>query len=60
GLITPASTGPFHGPAEQWVEQIHELVEGFGMNGFIYWPEQDHERQLALFAREVAPALRQL
>ncbi|MFD3939134.1 LLM class flavin-dependent oxidoreductase [Streptomyces sp. NPDC058611] len=60
GLITPTSTGPFHGPAEQWVEQIHELVEGFGMNGFVYWPEQDHQRQLALFAREVAPALRQL
>ncbi|MFJ2821889.1 LLM class flavin-dependent oxidoreductase [Streptomyces toxytricini] len=59
GLIAPASRGPFHGPAEQWRAQIHELVEGHGMNGFVYWPEQDHERQLALFAREVVPALRQ-
>jgi alkanesulfonate monooxygenase SsuD/methylene tetrahydromethanopterin reductase-like flavin-dependent oxidoreductase (luciferase family) len=59
GLITPASKGTFHGPAHQWAEEIADLVRGQGMNGFVYWPDQDHQRQLALFAREVVPAVRQ-
>jgi alkanesulfonate monooxygenase SsuD/methylene tetrahydromethanopterin reductase-like flavin-dependent oxidoreductase (luciferase family) len=59
GLIAPTSQGDFHGPTGQWVEQITALVRDRGMNGFVYWPDQDHERQLALFAREVVPAVRQ-
>ncbi|MFF8293228.1 LLM class flavin-dependent oxidoreductase [Streptomyces sp. NPDC016309] len=58
GLITPASKGPFHGPAQQWAEEITALVRDLGMNGFVYWPDQDHQRQLALFAREVVPVVR--
>ncbi|MGW7052938.1 LLM class flavin-dependent oxidoreductase [Streptomyces sp. NPDC054887] len=59
GLITPAPKGPFHGPAHQWVQEITGLVRDRGMNGFVYWPDQDHQRQLALFAHEVVPAVRQ-
>lgn len=59
GLITPAPKGPFHGPAHQWVEEITGLVRDLGMNGFVFWPDQDHQRQLALFAHEVVPAVRQ-
>ncbi|MGA5042249.1 LLM class flavin-dependent oxidoreductase [Streptomyces capoamus] len=58
GLITPASKGPFHGPAQQWVDQITDLVHDHGMNGFVYWPDQDQQRQLSVFAQEVAPAAR--
>ncbi|MFI1369954.1 LLM class flavin-dependent oxidoreductase [Streptomyces griseochromogenes] len=58
GLITPASRGDFHGPADQWVEQITMLVRDHGMNGFVYWPDQDQERQLSLFAEQVVPAAR--
>lgn len=59
GLITPAPKGPFHGPVQQWVQEITTLVRDQGMNGFVYWPDQDHQRQLALFAHEVVPAVRQ-
>jgi NAD(P)-dependent dehydrogenase (short-subunit alcohol dehydrogenase family) len=46
-------------PTEQWVAQITALVRDRGMNGFVYWPDQDHERQLGIFAHEVVPAVRQ-
>jgi hypothetical protein len=29
------------------------------MDTFIYWPSEDHERQVELFAGEVAPAVRE-
>lgn len=34
------------------------LVRDHGMNGFVYWPDQDQERQLSLFAEQVVPAAR--
>lgn len=60
GLITPVSEGPFHGPVQQWVDQLTGLVRDHGMNGFVYWPDQDHRRQLSLFAQEVVPAVRRV
>ncbi|AEY85477.1 putative oxidoreductase [Streptomyces hygroscopicus subsp. jinggangensis 5008] len=59
GLITTASRGPFHGPVGQWVDQIAELNHAYGMNGFVYWPSEDHDRQLSVFAEEVVPAARE-
>ncbi|WP_372410772.1 LLM class flavin-dependent oxidoreductase [Streptomyces luteireticuli] len=60
GLIGTADSGtPFRGTVRQWIEQITGLVRDFGMNAFVYWPDDDHERQLALFAGEVAPAVRE-
>jgi hypothetical protein len=58
-VLGRAAQGDFHGPTGQWVEQITALVRDRGMNGFVYWPNQDYERQLAVFAREVVPAVRQ-
>jgi alkanesulfonate monooxygenase SsuD/methylene tetrahydromethanopterin reductase-like flavin-dependent oxidoreductase (luciferase family) len=58
GLITPTSRGDFHGPVDQWIDQIISLTTERRMNGFVYWPSEDHERQLALFAHEVVPAAR--
>ncbi|MEU0009521.1 LLM class flavin-dependent oxidoreductase [Streptomyces sp. NPDC006314] len=60
GLITPVSEGPFYGPVRQWVDQITDLVGAYGMNGFVYWPDRDHRRQLSLFAQEVVPAVRRV
>ncbi|MFE1879306.1 LLM class flavin-dependent oxidoreductase [Streptomyces diastatochromogenes] len=59
GLIEPTSRGDFHGPVGQWVEQITQVHREHGMNGFAYWPDEDHERQLGVFAHEVVPAVRQ-
>ncbi|WP_394340790.1 LLM class flavin-dependent oxidoreductase [Nocardiopsis gilva] len=59
GVIGTESSTPFQGSVQQWIDQLAELVSDFGMNAFIYWPSDDHERQLTLFAEEVAPAARQ-
>jgi hypothetical protein len=28
----------FQGSVQQWVDQLAGVVERFGMNGFVYWP----------------------
>jgi hypothetical protein len=58
GVIEADSTGPFRGPAAQWTERLVELVPTVGMNGFVLWPERDHEQQIRTFATEVVPAVR--
>ena len=57
GLIGPETSEPFRGTVEQWTDQLL-AVHALGMNGFVYWPADDHERQLARFAEEVVPAVR--
>ena len=37
------------------VEPAREL----GMDTFIYWPSEDHVRQIEAFASEVVPAVRE-
>jgi alkanesulfonate monooxygenase SsuD/methylene tetrahydromethanopterin reductase-like flavin-dependent oxidoreductase (luciferase family) len=59
GLIGPESPEPFQGSVAQWVEQIVSVVQDFGMNAVVYWPNEDHERQLSVFAAEVVPAVRE-
>lgn len=59
GIIGPESRAPFQGSVRQWVDQLVHVVEEFGMNGFVYWPGDDHKRQLAIFAEEVVPEVRQ-
>ncbi|WP_205522174.1 hypothetical protein [Streptomyces sp. S1A1-7] len=49
---------PFQGNVRQWGDQLVSLVREYGMNGFVYWPDADHLRQLTLFALEVVPAVR--
>jgi alkanesulfonate monooxygenase SsuD/methylene tetrahydromethanopterin reductase-like flavin-dependent oxidoreductase (luciferase family) len=57
GLIGPETSEPFRGSVAQWTDQLL-AVSALGMNGFVYWPTDDHERQLARFAEEVVPAVR--
>ncbi|MGW0948207.1 LLM class flavin-dependent oxidoreductase [Streptomyces sp. NPDC002623] len=59
GLISPVeSDAPFQGDVRQWVDQLVSLVREYGMNGFVYWPDADHLRQLTRFALEVVPGVR--
>ena len=58
GMIGPASRQPFVGPPAQWVDDIVDVVRRFRMNTFAYWPADDYDRQIGLFAEEVVPAVR--
>ena len=58
GLITPASQDLLHGPAGQWIDTLAMLYTDVGMNTFVYWPDEDRERQSSIFAEEIAPAVR--
>src|SRR5215216_3415707 len=59
GRIGPGGGGFLDGPAGQWVEQLLPLVTETGMDTFVLWSTEDPDRQLELFAAEVAPALRE-
>jgi hypothetical protein len=58
GMIGPESPEPFQGSVRQWVGQLVTIVREHGMNGFTFWPNDDREQQLAIFAAEVAPTVR--
>jgi alkanesulfonate monooxygenase SsuD/methylene tetrahydromethanopterin reductase-like flavin-dependent oxidoreductase (luciferase family) len=59
GRVGPGGGGFLDGPAGQWVEQLLALVTETGMDTFVLWPTEEQDRQLELFADEVAPALRE-
>jgi len=59
GRIGPGGGGFLDGPAGQWVEQLLPLVTETGMDTFVLWTSEAPDRQLELFAAEVAPALRE-
>jgi hypothetical protein len=44
---------------EHWVEELTKFAVNLGMDTFIYWPSEDHVRQIELFASEVVPAVRE-
>jgi len=57
GLIQPHSEGPFVGPHTQWIDDLAAIAE-LGINAVSFWPDADHERQLAQFAETIIPTLR--
>jgi alkanesulfonate monooxygenase SsuD/methylene tetrahydromethanopterin reductase-like flavin-dependent oxidoreductase (luciferase family) len=59
GNIGPEGEGLLEGPATKWVDQLTRFALELGMDTFIFWPSEDRERQVELFAREVAPAVRE-
>ena len=62
GRIGPEGDGPLEGPPEKWAEALSGFALELGMDSFVFWPKgplEDHERQVELFAREVAPAVRE-
>ena len=48
------------GPIDHWVEELVRFAVEFGMDTFIYWPSEDHVRQVELLAGEVVPAVREV
>jgi alkanesulfonate monooxygenase SsuD/methylene tetrahydromethanopterin reductase-like flavin-dependent oxidoreductase (luciferase family) len=46
------------GPPKFWVEELTGLV-AVGMDAFVFWPAEDEERQIELFAADVIPAVRE-
>jgi alkanesulfonate monooxygenase SsuD/methylene tetrahydromethanopterin reductase-like flavin-dependent oxidoreductase (luciferase family) len=58
GSITAVQRDLFHGPAAHWVEILADLYSSYGMNTFVFWPEDDRERQSRVFAEDVVPAVR--
>lgn len=62
GVIEAGGEGPLDGPASKWVEELARFALQYGMDTFVFWPggePEDHERQVGLFAEEVAPAVRE-
>ncbi|CAM5352221.1 N5,N10-methylene tetrahydromethanopterin reductase [Streptomyces spiroverticillatus] len=60
GLVSETeSADPFHGTARQWADTLVSLYRDSGMNAFVFWPEDDRDRQTDLFAKEVAPLVRE-
>jgi len=59
GFIGAESREQFAGSVRQWTEQLISVVTNYGMNGFAYWPADDHHAQIARFAHEVVPAVRE-
>lgn len=57
GRIGEGGDGPLDGPISRWVEELTRFALELGMDTFIYWPQDDHVRQVEVFAREVVPAV---
>lgn len=59
GHITQGATDGFlNGPVEQWVDELTGLVLDQGMDSFVLWAGEPRQQQVAVFAHEVAPAVR--
>jgi alkanesulfonate monooxygenase SsuD/methylene tetrahydromethanopterin reductase-like flavin-dependent oxidoreductase (luciferase family) len=57
GAITDGtSIGVLHGPVDQWVDELTDLVITHGFDTFVLWA--DGEGQLPRFAESVVPAVR--
>jgi alkanesulfonate monooxygenase SsuD/methylene tetrahydromethanopterin reductase-like flavin-dependent oxidoreductase (luciferase family) len=59
GNIGQVGEDPLDGPPSKWVETLTGFALEDGMDTFIYWPSEDHERQVELFANEVVPTVRE-
>ncbi|MDP9454969.1 MAG: LLM class flavin-dependent oxidoreductase [Actinobacteria bacterium] len=62
GRIGPEGDGPLEGPPGKWAEVLSGFALELGMDSFVFWPKgplEDPERQVEIFAREVAPAVRE-
>jgi alkanesulfonate monooxygenase SsuD/methylene tetrahydromethanopterin reductase-like flavin-dependent oxidoreductase (luciferase family) len=59
GRIGAEGDGLLDGPVSTWVEELARFSLELGMDTFIYWPSEDHVRQIEVFANEVVPAVRE-
>lgn len=59
GSIGGDGEGPLEGSASKWIEELTRLVMETGFDTFVYWPREDHVKQIELFSGEVAPRVRE-
>ena len=61
GQITSGDTSNeyFHAPVERWVDELTRLTLEHGMDTYIFGAAHTHDRQIEIFAKEVAPAVRE-
>jgi hypothetical protein len=59
GRIGECQRGLLDGPVLYWVEEPTRLTLEYGIDTFIFWPSEDHERQIGIFAEEVVSAVRE-
>lgn len=60
GTITDGdSHGFLHGPTDQWIDRLTDLVLEHGMDTFVFGTDGDDVDQIATFADEVAPSVRE-
>jgi alkanesulfonate monooxygenase SsuD/methylene tetrahydromethanopterin reductase-like flavin-dependent oxidoreductase (luciferase family) len=57
GRIGPEGEGLLEGSVSRWTEQLSSFALENGMDTFIFWPSEDHERQIETFGQEVVPAV---
>lgn len=50
---------PVHCSAEQWTELLGQMASEQPFRAFVLWPEEQTSEQIARFAREVVPAVRE-
>ena len=60
GVIGDHGDGPgLVGDVRRWADSLAEWAVELGFDTFVFWPATDPEQQLALFAAEVVPAVRE-
>ncbi|WP_329157083.1 LLM class flavin-dependent oxidoreductase [Streptomyces sp. NBC_01717] len=60
GVIGDHGDGPgLVGDVRRWADTLAEWAVELGFDTFVFWPATDPEQQLALFAAEVVPAVRE-
>ena len=60
GNIGAEGEGILQGPPSKWVATLSGFALEHGMDTFIFWPSEDPERQVELFANEVVPGVREV
>jgi alkanesulfonate monooxygenase SsuD/methylene tetrahydromethanopterin reductase-like flavin-dependent oxidoreductase (luciferase family) len=60
GAITAGtSRGLLQGPVSQWIDELTGFILDLGLDTFLFWPREDHARQVDLFAGDVVPRVRE-
>jgi len=60
GMTASGRKGALVGPISLWIETLTRYVSEYGVDGVVFWPAQDQERQIAEFAELVLPEVRGL
>jgi hypothetical protein len=47
------------GPADQWIDTLTTWAIDLGVDTFVFWPSDSATGQIARFAAEIAPAVRE-